>query len=86
MSEKNASRRVVKKLNERSPRDVTGKWRKKVNEMADRLGWQRDALWAYFDEMSMMCEFELKLGRPIAEESGFRLLVGTIDKCGAGGD
>lgn len=85
MSERNVSKRVAKKLNTPT-RDVTGKWRKRVHEMADRLGWQRSALWDYFEEMALMCEYELKLGRPIAEESGYRLLRGTVDKTECGGE
>lgn len=78
MSGQDARRQRAKKLN--APRDVTGKWRRKVDAMADRLGWQRSALWSQFEELALMAEFELKLGRPIAEDSGFRLLQGIVDK------
>lgn len=79
MSERNVTKRLAKKLNTPT-RDVTGKWRKRVNEMADRLGWQRSALWSLFDECARLSEYELKIGRPIAESAGFRLLRALVDK------
>ena len=70
------------KVNEQkqAPRDVTGKWRIKVHELADRLGWQRSALWSLFDECACLTEYELRIGRPIAESAGYRLLRGLVDK------
>lgn len=62
------------------PRDITGKWRKKVNELADRLGWQRIALWNRYEDLACMVEYEMRLSRPIAEDSGFRLLRAMYDK------
>lgn len=84
MSERNASKRVVKKLNDKTPRDPSGKWRKKCDGFANELGWPRQFIWDHFDQLALCVEYEQKIERWLAEHAGYRLLRGMFDKAGLG--
>ena len=58
-------------------------WRKKVCELAERLGWQESALWSYYDEFCLLSQYEMKMPRLTSEHAGYRLLRGCFDKQGA---
>lgn len=80
MSERNASRRADRKAREQRPRDVTGKWKREVLRLNERLGFPEGFLWHWFDQLAMCSEFECRIPRGDAERMGFRLLRGMFDK------
>jgi hypothetical protein len=79
-------RRSAKKISENKiPRDPSGKWAKRVHELADRLGWYRVELWNLFDEVALLLEFEhrKRLSKPQSEDSAFRMISAMLDKAGS---
>lgn len=61
-------------------RETWHRWGAAVVEMSDRLGWDPRVLWRYFSEFALMCQYELRIAREVAEDSAWRLLRGCVDK------
>lgn len=68
---------------EQPARDATGRWRRKVTELALKRGWSAEALWRRFDEFSCVVEMHQPVSRPISEHVGWRLLCHFYDTQGA---
>lgn len=61
-------------------RDPSGKWRSRVTELADNLGFPPGELWHYYEQLACMVEHEMRVSRPVSEDSAWRLLRGCFDK------
>jgi hypothetical protein len=74
-------------LNSKTPkRDPHGLYRAACEDLADTLGWKRRELWAHFDELACLREFEMRIPRPLAEFFALQDLHACFNKQGATGD
>lgn len=69
---------------DRRVRDATGKWRIACDEFADALGWPRDPVWYWFDQLACVREMHSRLPREWAEERAFEDVLIVFDKRGMG--
>lgn len=88
VSDRDVSKRNARKSreNEQPPHDVTGKWKREVLKLNERLGWPDKFIWDWFIQLAMCAEHETKIPRHEAERMGFRLLRGMFDKVNLGMD
>lgn len=52
-------------------------------ELADELGWERRAVWQWFEECSLMRQFELRWPAPLADYYAMQDVRAMLDKRGA---
>jgi hypothetical protein len=87
VSNSGARQRAGKKSREQEPskppRDPSGKWKRKVVELALKRGWSAEALWRRFDEFACIAEMHQPVPRHISEHVGWRFLVHFYDTQGA---
>ena len=87
VSERDVPRRNARRSRENAPpHDVTGKWRREVSKLNERLGFPDQFLWHWFIQLAICAEYETKIARHEAERMGFRLLRGMFDKVNLGMD
>ena len=52
-------------------------------ELADELGWQRSAVWAWFEQCSMLRQYEQRIPKALAHYFALQDIRAMLDKRGA---
>jgi hypothetical protein len=66
------------------PRDAKGEYRRKCRKLADDLGYEREAVWYWFEQIAAAREKESQFNRDrtVAEDAAFRDVIVALDKRG----
>jgi hypothetical protein len=66
------------------PRDAKGVYRRKCRQLADDLGYERETVWNFWEQLALCREFEsvFRADRGVHEEMAFRDVVAVVDKRG----